>query len=356
MPPTVPPLVCTGFDITHALRAYLELGHNIDEHFSRVREAAPEEDKEVLEIPYSYDKRLSDNLHTRLLVPTGAYTRDQHQSRTDKTPPEEEVKAMESFIECANRLLPDDAARKRGGLKLEDMHYTARYPRELEPPDIPFNTITSRKVLTRTDSRSDLQDAPRCASCLHWLRHHICIADLFELGHNIDVVRLSNEAFAVDEESTHESDSEIDKILHELDRETAMVLSLQRHFRRIREDAPADDIEVLEIPYSFERRLPDNWHTRLFIPTGAYTREQCKSGALKTPPEEDVEVIESFIECATLPDDTARARGGLKLGDLQYTVRSPRELKPPFHRETRRETRLPPRPVREFLKSVGSQS
>ena len=44
------------------------------------------------------------------------------------------MKAIQSFIECANRLLPDDAARERGGLKLEDLQYLACPTRELFLP------------------------------------------------------------------------------------------------------------------------------------------------------------------------------------------------------------------------------
>lgn len=92
---------------------------------------------------------------------------------------------------------------------------------------------------------------------------------------------------------------------------------------------------------AFEKRLPDNWHTRLFVPTGAYPRAQYKAAAVKPPFERDLKVIESFIECANrlLPDDTARERAGLKLGDLRYTARSPRDLHPPFYLEARREVR-----------------
>ncbi|RDX50740.1 hypothetical protein OH76DRAFT_1348274 [Lentinus brumalis] len=178
----------------------------------------------------------------------------------------------------------------------------------------------------------------------------------FQVGHKIDVVQLLNEALAGEEDDLDLYDNDADKNLYALDRETALVLSLQEHLRRVREDAPVEDREVLEIPYSYEKRFPDNYHTRLFVPTGAYARELDKSGALATPPEEDVKAIKSFIECANrlLPDDAARERAGLKLEDLQYTIRYPRELRFPFYLETRRENRLPPRPVREFLKSVSS--
>ncbi|TFK86146.1 hypothetical protein K466DRAFT_587497 [Polyporus arcularius HHB13444] len=145
--------------------------------------------------------------------------------------------------------------------------------------------------------------------------------------------------------------------MHALDRETALVESLQEHFERIVENAPAEDKEVLEIPYSYDKRLPDNWHTFLIVPTGAYAVAQYKARAVKTPSENDVKAIESFIECANrlLPDDAARERAGLKLEDMQYTARYPRELRPPsfIRSKLRRENRLHPRPVREFLQSMS---
>ncbi|RDX42992.1 hypothetical protein OH76DRAFT_1488189 [Lentinus brumalis] len=46
MPPAMPPLVCTGFDITHALQRYLEVGHNIDvvQAFNEAWESADTEE------------------------------------------------------------------------------------------------------------------------------------------------------------------------------------------------------------------------------------------------------------------------------------------------------------------------
>ena len=188
------PVVCTGFDITDALRKYLEDGHNIDPqpvyvslpdidpdsdesgddpelseqmtrrtfvyscraHFCRLRMNAPAEDRKLLEIPYcesfvpsrfdaqvlrlthptAFDKRFppDHSWHPRLFVPTGAYTLEQYRSGALASSQEEDVKAMQSFIECANRLLPDDAARERAGLKLEDLQYEIQPSWELSLP------------------------------------------------------------------------------------------------------------------------------------------------------------------------------------------------------------------------------
>ncbi|KAI0711000.1 hypothetical protein C8Q76DRAFT_566472, partial [Earliella scabrosa] len=172
-------IVCTGFDVTEALRNYLTIGHNIDvdkdhraplvppdellnepdskydprlaeleretsiledcqRYFRKIRAGPPAEDRKVLEIPYSYERRpsLKDDWHTRLVIPTGAYPREQYKSASGalKTAPEEDVRAIQAFIECANRLLPDDAAREKAGIKLEDLQFVVRSPRGFTPP------------------------------------------------------------------------------------------------------------------------------------------------------------------------------------------------------------------------------
>ncbi len=91
-------------------------------------------------------------------------------------------------------------------------------------------------------------------------------------------------------------------------------------------------------------RYPEDskWYTRLFIPTGAYTGECYTSGALATPPQHDLKVIQNWIECANrlLPDDEARERAGFKLEDLQFTVRSVRGVtRPPYYSKAEREVR-----------------
>ena len=52
-----------------------------------------------------------------------------------KAPSENDLKAIQFFIDCANRLLPDhDAARERAGFKLEDLQYEVRPTRTLTLP------------------------------------------------------------------------------------------------------------------------------------------------------------------------------------------------------------------------------
>ncbi|KAI0697205.1 hypothetical protein C8T65DRAFT_662530 [Cerioporus squamosus] len=174
----VPPVLCTGFDITDALRRYLEDGHGIDlafsdsssdeedlvnqevakldregilvnsyrQYFGGIRRTAPAEDRKLLEIPYTFDKRYPGDprWHTRLYIPTGAYPRESYTSGALATPPERDLEVIKKFMECANRLLPDDAARERAGFKLEDLQFTLRSVRGIMRP--PY-TKTEREEL-----------------------------------------------------------------------------------------------------------------------------------------------------------------------------------------------------------------
>ncbi|KAI0740451.1 hypothetical protein C8Q76DRAFT_790911 [Earliella scabrosa] len=68
-------IVCTGYDVADAIRAYLALGFNID--LDKIRR-----------------RRVGEHLHTRLFVPTGA-TRDEIraiQASIESAPPEEDVR------------------------------------------------------------------------------------------------------------------------------------------------------------------------------------------------------------------------------------------------------------------------
>ena len=91
-----------------------------------------------------------------------------------------------------------------------------------------------------------------------------------------------------------------------------------------------------------ENRSPESgWQPRLFIPTGAYTRDHYLAGSLKAPSEDDLKAIQFFIDCANrlLPDDAARERAGFKLEDLQYEVRPARALSLPLYDRSEREVR-----------------
>ncbi|KAI0697208.1 hypothetical protein C8T65DRAFT_755562 [Cerioporus squamosus] len=173
----VPPVLCTGFDITDALRRYLEDGHGIDlafpdsssdeedlvnqevakldregilvdsyrQYFGGIRRTAPAEDRKLLEIPYSESQAAAWFLwHMRLYIPTGAYPRESYMSGVLATPPECDLEVIKKFIECANRLLPDDGARERAGFKLEDLQFTLRSVRGITRP--PY-TKTEREEL-----------------------------------------------------------------------------------------------------------------------------------------------------------------------------------------------------------------
>ncbi|RDX45937.1 hypothetical protein OH76DRAFT_916430 [Lentinus brumalis] len=169
-----------------------------------------------------------------------------------------------------------------------------------------------------------------------------------EVGHDIPLVVADPPA---DEEDR------IDEVIAALDRETILMMSFRQHFGLIRRTAPAEDRKLLEIPYVFQKQLryPEDskWYTRLFIPTGAYSGECYTSGALATPPQHDLRIIRSWIECANrlLPDDEARERAGFKLEDLQFTVRSVRGVtRPPYYHKSEREELLPPRHLQKILK------
>ncbi|TBU31444.1 hypothetical protein BD311DRAFT_863385 [Dichomitus squalens] len=170
----MPPIVCTGYELTDALRRYLEVGHGVDfdeeiataieedkelrgdaydeadevalapqramgvvwscqQHFSRVREGAPAEDRKVLEIPYSYGKWAEDHRKVYLFVPTGAYFNEDGTSGVLKTPREKDLKAIQAFIDAANSLLPE-AVRDEASLKLEDLRFEVHTPRSLLQP------------------------------------------------------------------------------------------------------------------------------------------------------------------------------------------------------------------------------
>ena len=84
---------------------------------------------DTLRPAYERRRRVGDLWHTRLFVPTGAYPRDDIrtiQASIESAPPEEDVGAICAFVECANRLLPDDAARERAGFKLQELQFLAR--------------------------------------------------------------------------------------------------------------------------------------------------------------------------------------------------------------------------------------
>ncbi|TBU45157.1 hypothetical protein BD309DRAFT_1018048 [Dichomitus squalens] len=166
------PIVCTGYELTDALRRYLEVGHGVD--FDRVKAVTIEQDKELCGDEYneadeealapereavvvdSFQKYFSwvrrgrasggqkgtrDPIHKwidgapkiYMFVPTGAYIRDGRTSGVLKTPRDEDLKVIQAFIDAANGLLPE-AVRDEASFKLDDVHFEVHTPGDLLQP------------------------------------------------------------------------------------------------------------------------------------------------------------------------------------------------------------------------------
>lgn len=77
----------------------------------------------------------------------------------------------------------------------------------------------------------------------------------------------------------------------------------------------------------------------MFMPTGAYTHEHYKSGALESPPEQDRKVVESFIDSMTglLPDDAPREKAEFQIEDMRFEVHPMQAVNaPPYHQRERK--------------------
>ena len=188
-----------------------------------------------------------------------------------------------------------------------------------------------------------------------------------EVGHNIDLTPVSRSDPEIEEAEAEDDDEDAQAVSPEfaaLTDKVAFVGSCRTHFCRLRKGAPEEDRKLLEIPYcessvpprsvirvwilgltrptDLDKQFPEtSWQRRLFIPTGAHTRDRYISGALNTPSEQDLKAIQSFIESANrlLPDDAARERASFKLQDLQYEVRPARALSLPLYDRAEREVR-----------------
>ena len=85
--------------------------------------------------PSAFEKQSPESgWQRRLFIPTGAHIRDRYISWALNTPSEQDLNAIQSFIESANRLLPDETARESGGFKLDDLQYEVRPTRTLTLP------------------------------------------------------------------------------------------------------------------------------------------------------------------------------------------------------------------------------
>ncbi|EJF64668.1 hypothetical protein DICSQDRAFT_14731, partial [Dichomitus squalens LYAD-421 SS1] len=129
------------------------------------------------------------------------------------------------------------------------------------------------------------------------------------------------------------------------DREVSFVMSYQQDFSIVRRAAPAEIRKALEIPHMYDNGQPaPGPNDFLFIPTGAYTREQYDSGALSFPSEADRKAIQSFIDTAnSLLPDVVRDEASLKLEDMRYEIHHLQALMMPPYNLSEREELLPPR-------------
>ncbi|KZT20837.1 hypothetical protein NEOLEDRAFT_1244919 [Neolentinus lepideus HHB14362 ss-1] len=111
-----------------------------------------------------------------------------------------------------------------------------------------------------------------------------------EVGHGVDFDR--ELAIAMEEDSELcEIDRNVDQEELAMDREAALIMTYPDYFRDVRNRAPAEVRKALELPYSFDKWDGHGLRVHMIIPTGTYTREYWKSGALQSPPDEDLKVI-----------------------------------------------------------------
>ncbi|KZT20840.1 hypothetical protein NEOLEDRAFT_1074704 [Neolentinus lepideus HHB14362 ss-1] len=176
-----------------------------------------------------------------------------------------------------------------------------------------------------------------------------------EVGHGVDFDKVLS-VFLEDDCDLDEddSDSDVDEKALAIQREAAVVMTYRDYFRNIRRSAPAEVRKALEIPYTFDKWDGHGLRVYMFIPTGAYTREYYKSGALRSPPEEDLKVIQTFIDAANslLPDTATREKAEFKLEEMRFEVHSPRSLHAPPYYSAERKELSPPRHLRAFLNTT----
>lgn len=89
----------------------------------------------------------------------------------------------------------------------------------------------------------------------------------------------------------------------------------------------------------------------MFMPTGAYTHEHYKTGALESPLEQDQKVIESFIDSMNglLPDDAPREKAEFKVEDMRFEVHSMQAVDAPVYSQRERQELLPPRHLQDVI-------
>ncbi|KZT20839.1 hypothetical protein NEOLEDRAFT_1140154 [Neolentinus lepideus HHB14362 ss-1] len=174
-----------------------------------------------------------------------------------------------------------------------------------------------------------------------------------EVGHGVDFDKVLS-TFLEEDCYPDEDDSDVDEKDLAMQREAAVIMTYRDYFRDIRLSAPAEVRKALEIPYTFDKCAEHGLRVYMFIPTGAYTREYYKSGALRSPPEEDLKVIQTFIDAANslLPDTATREKAEFKLEEMRFEVHSPRALHAPPCSSAERKELSPPRHLRAFLNTT----
>ncbi|EED84747.1 predicted protein [Postia placenta Mad-698-R] len=366
----MPRIICTGYEITDALRKYLEVGHGVD--FDKDLATDSEDDDEVDEINsnvdpqklamqreaeivmsyqgyfrsiLSYNKYVEHGRRVYMFMPTGAYTLEHYRSGALASPPEEDRKVIQSFIDSMNALLPDDVVREKAELKIEEMRFEVHSPRAAHAP--PYYR-REREVAAHAARRwtfefqSSVAQPPACvrtSDCVPEEGYEItdALRRYLEVGHGVDFDK--DLAIAMEEDGElGEIDRNVDPQELAMDREAAIIMSYQDYFRSVRDSAPPEIRKALEIPYDYSKWAGHGLRVYMFMPTGAYTLEHYTSGALKSPPEEDRKVIQSFIDSmnSLLPDDVVREKAEFKIEDMRFEVHSPRAIHaPPYYRRER---------------------
>ncbi|TBU31442.1 hypothetical protein BD311DRAFT_689054 [Dichomitus squalens] len=408
-----PPLVYTGYELTNALRRYLEVGHGVNfdrvksaaieeykdlwgdeyneadeealapereavvvrsyqRYFARVRRGARAEVRKALEIPYRYHDWIEGAPKIYMFVPTGAHIRGVRASSELKTLCDsEDLKVIQEFIAAANSLLPE-AVRDEASLKLEDLQFEAHtsesllepvYTRsereELLPPRY-LRAFSNVKPSTTAHASGRGNNAPEHARHIVKIKKPIsgllplvctgyeltdALRKYLEIGHDVDYQRELSVAIEQDRELWGDQYNDADEETLAPQRAAEMVTRYRDHFRSVRVRAPAGVRKALEIPYMYFTKDKGAAGIHLFIPTGAYALEQYKSGALRTPPEADLEAIQAFMDNAnSLLPEAVRDEAGFKLEDMDFEVHTAQFIvQPPYSRDEREELYDPPR-------------
>ncbi|TBU31441.1 hypothetical protein BD311DRAFT_689048 [Dichomitus squalens] len=171
-----------------------------------------------------------------------------------------------------------------------------------------------------------------------------------EVGHGVDFDKVKAVTIEQDKELCGDEYNEADEEALAPEREAVVVDSFQKYFSRVRRGAPAEVRKALEIPYSYSKWIDGAPKIYMFVPTGAYIREGRTSGVLKTPRDEDLKVIQAFIDAANgLLPEAVRDEASFKLDDVHFEVHTPGDLLQPVYKRDERKELLPPRHLRALF-------